>query len=418
MNKRPANSIIPWLVFGIAGLFYFYGCMLRVSPSVMASQLMQSFHLHAEAFGTLSADFYYIYIPMQLLVGLLMDRYGPKRLLALGAFISSFGIYLFASSISVSIADFGRFMIGFGSSFAFVVVLKIATIWLPVNRFALIAGSSMAIGVLGGIAGDFVFSALISLNGWEWACYYMALNGLLITFLILLFVKDENQYLTTNAEFQPLSDFKTVFEGLICLIKKPGIWINGLIGCLLYLPIAAFAESWEIPFLKNAGGFSHTQAVFAASMIFLGWAVGGPIVGLLSDIIKQRRLPITVGAVVSAILVSYILYVPNLSHSVMYVLFFVMGIFSSAQAIVFSVCREISPPNLAGTAIGFTNMLIMLSGISVFLVGFLLDHLGKHLYSYSLTNYQFALAILPIGAVLAVFLTFFLPETYCKMKKQ
>src|SRR5579884_3613957 len=73
--------IYAWLVCCLGALFYCYEYFLRISPSVMTQDLMRVYHLDAAMLGNLAAFYYYAYTPMQLPVGVLMDRFGPRRLL-------------------------------------------------------------------------------------------------------------------------------------------------------------------------------------------------------------------------------------------------------------------------------------------------------------------------------------------------
>ena len=78
VKKHP---LIPWLICGIGALFYGYEYILRIAPSIMSSELMHDFRLSASRYGSVIALYYFAYSPMQLVVGVLIDRYGPRRLL-------------------------------------------------------------------------------------------------------------------------------------------------------------------------------------------------------------------------------------------------------------------------------------------------------------------------------------------------
>lgn len=411
--------ILPWIICGLGALFYCYEYLLRVSPSVMTFDLMRVYHIDAAELGYLTAFYYYIYTPMQLPVGVLMDRYGPRRLLTIASLVSAIGMYLFASSHYLALAEFGRFLIGFGSAFAFVGVLKLATIWLPQNLFAFIAGLTLMLGMVGAMVGDLLLTSLVNFDGWKSASYLAAGFGAVLT-VILFFVLRDTAKGIDAVSHEPLPNMKSAFRGLFIIVKNPQIWVNGIIGCLLYISLSAFAELWGIPYLEEAYNFSNTDAAMAMSFMFLGWAIGAPFCGWLSDYIKQRRLLMTMGAAVSAILFSAILYVPHISKEGIYITLFIIGLFSSAQILVFAISREISPEKSVGTAIALTNMIVMLGGVMLQpLIGYLLDfkwagQMVDGVRVYSVSDYQYALAILPISLVVTVFLSFFLKETNCK----
>ena len=415
------SALVAWTICGIGALFYFYEYLLRISPSVVTNNLMLSYHIGAAALGNLAAFYYYIYTPMQLPVGVMMDRYGPRRLLTLAGTACAMGTFLFAISQYLWLAELGRFLIGFGSAFAFVGVLKLATVWLPPERFAMISGMTMALGQVGGMVGHISLTSMVTSEGWRLTFFILACLGMILTVIIYLVVRDAPKVGLQDADSQQISTWRNAFMGLYKIIKNPQMWIVGIIGCLLYIPTSAFAELWGITYLKTAYHFTSMEAARVVSMIFLGWAVGGPIVGWFSDKISQRRLPMTIGSVVAAILLAVVFYVPNLPKGAVGLVLFAFGFFSSAQVIVFAVGREISCSKSAGTAIALTNMFVMIGGV-VFqpLIGVFLDYFwsGKivnGVHVYTLADYQTALAVLPLGLLLCVFMTFFLTETHGKV---
>ena len=433
-NQSPSKTfskkvlILPWVMIALGALFYFYEYLLRVSPSIMTTDLMLAYHVTAGALGSLSAFYYFIYSPMQIPVGVLMDRYGPRRLLTMAALACAIGTYFFASSTSLALAEFGRFLVGFGSAFAYVGVLKLATIWLPPQYFGMVSGMCLALGMLGGMFGDIALNEMVQVDGWRLTSYIAACLGVILTLLLFVILRDgarrTGKHTKQGEVTHRVRTMKVALVGLLKISKDPQIWLTGLVGCLLYIPTSAFAELWGPSYLKVAFNFSNTEAATANSMIFLGWAIGGPLVGMLSDRLKQRRLPITVGAIVAAILMSIVMFVPNIPKHDVFTLLLLFGVFSSAQVLTFAIAREISSQKAAATAIAFNNMIIMLSGL-VFqpLIGHMLDwgwsgkivH-GVHVYTAG--DYQRALLVLPVGLVITVFLTFFMRETNCRLKPQ
>jgi sugar phosphate permease len=414
--------IIPWLICGLGALYYCYEYFLRICPGVMTNELMREYGLTGAQIGGLSAFYYHAYVPMQIMVGLLMDRYGPRRLLTLACLACAFGTYLFASGYSLAVAEAGRFLVGFGSAFAFVGALKLATIWLPPNRFALVSGIILCLGMIGAMMGDILLRALVDAIGWQVTIYISAVAGVVLTAILFTFIRDSNpQHVNYNKH---ALDFRGLLSGLWNALKNPQIWLNGLVGCLLYLSLSAFAELWGISYLEQAHGLSKVHAANANSMVFLGWAVGGPFWGWFSDFIKRRCLPIMCSSVVALVLVSILLFVPNLPTAFIYFILFAFGLLSSVQILVFAICREATSIKIAGTAIALTNMIVMLGG-NLFqpIIGKLLDMswtgaLVDGARVYSPAAYQFALALMPVGIIIAIFVMFFVRETHCEIKSE
>ncbi len=416
-----STALQGWLICALAALFYFYEYLLRVSPAVMTNDLMLNYHISAAGFGLLSGVYMYIYSPLQLFVGMLMDRYGPRVLLLQACLACVVGTYLFACSHSLTIGIVGRFLVGFGSAFAFVGVLKLAIIWLPPKRFAIVSGMAMALGKIGGLTGVNLLTALVGKFGWQNTCYYSVVFGSVLLAIMVMFIQDGFRSGHSASMGQQVSSLTKAFSGLIQIIRNGQMWINGLIGCLLYLPTVVFADLWGPMFLKQVYHFSNAKAAGVVSCIYLGWAIGGFMVGWISNKLHQRRLPISIGSIVAASLLSVVFFTSGLSALQVSLVFLVFGIFSSAQVLVFAIGREISSSESAGTAIALTNMFIMIGGAVLQpVIGIVLDFLWdgtivNGLHVYSADNFRIALAVLPVGLMLSVILSFFLKESFCRV---
>lgn len=413
------SAIMPWVICGLGALYYCYEYLLRISPSVMTQELMRMYDLTATEVGLFSAYYYHAYVPLQMVVGLLMDRYGPRRLLTIACMLCAIGTFLFAGGYSLEIAEFGRFLVGFGSAFAFVGALKLATIWLPPHRFALISGIITCLGMVGAMIGDIILRSFVDEMGWQITIYVSAVVGVVLTVVIWTVIRDAR---SRDIAFHTQSlNFRGLFAGLWSALRNPQIWLNGLMGLLLYLSLSAFGELWGIQYLEQSHGFSKTAAANANSLIFLGWAVGGPLWGWFSDAVRLRRMPLIFASVFSVIIVSIILYVPGLSSTQICLLIFGFGLISSAQVLVFAVAREATHMGMTGTAIALTNFFVMVGG-NVFqpVIGKLLDMkwtgaMVEGVRVYSPDAYQFALSVMPVGLVLAIIISLFIRETHAKI---
>jgi MFS family permease len=423
VTSSPINlaAIWPWIICALGAMFYCYEYYLRISPSVMSQSLMSTYHLDAARFGNLTADYYYAYVPLQFVVGLLVDRYGPRRLLILACLTCAMGAYLFAASDLLWVAQAGRFFIGFGSAFAFVCALKLATIWLPANRFAFVSGFITALGMVGAIAGDMTLTKMVVVYGWRETMVIAAILGVVLTLVILLFLKKKRT--TGQAAIEDEHSLHDLLQGLGRALMKKQMWIIGGIGTFLYLSLSAFAELWSIPYFEVAHHLGKMQAASLNTAIFLGWAIGGPLVGLISDKIKQRRLFVTFGAFFAFVFISIILYLPIQSFVLCYVLMFLFGFATSSQVLVFPLGKETNSDKMAGTSLALVNAFVMMGGL-IFqpVIGWVLDYTwhGSFLNGaryFSTTDYRLAMSVIPVCMIFAFILSLFLRETGSKLKK-
>lgn len=426
LTAKNKYHFFAWFVCALGAIYYSYEYLLRISPSVMEHQLRAHFGLTATGFGFLSAVYYYAYVPLQVPVGILLDRYGPRILITLACLVCVGGTFLFAATNLYWVALTGRFLVGFGSAFAFVGVLKLATIWLPEDKLGMVSGMAAALGTVGGMVGDNLLGMLVIHLGWKQMVFITAWFGLFLSAILWMGIRDSH---SGKAFTGTVGSFRKSMLDLFIIAKNGQIWINGLFGCLVYLPTTVFAEAWGIPYLKHAHHLTQESANFSNSLLFLGFTIGAPCMGFLSDKMKKRKPPMFCGAIGAAIIMAVLIYMPNLNESVIYILMVTLGLFYSAQCIVFAVGRELSPNEAAGTAIAMTNMIVMLGAMFMQpLVGRLLDESLKSHTQLSLpienmsetalqllytpADYQFALSVIPIGIVIAALLTFLLRETH------
>jgi len=415
-------SFMPWVVCLIAAVFYSYDFLLRVQPSVMIHPLMQFYGTNAAGVGLLSAFYYYAYTPLQIPAGLLLDKYSTRLVLTISALLCALGAYIFATINVYTLALIARALMGIGSAFAFIGALKLGARWIPQKNYALFVGIASGLGTVGAMFTDTILSGMVVYLGWQEAVLITAYIGLAIAVLITLIVKDKPNHLEepTTREFR---NWSHTFYRLKLIFKNSRFWINGIVGGLLFIPINVFASLWGVGFLKQAYALTDHHAAIATSLIFFGSAVGGPIAGWISDLIKKRKTLLFVGAFGTFLLTLIILFENNISNLTLYILLALLGIFVGAQILVFSIAREISPPRSTGTSSASTNFLVTM-GAAIFqpLIGYLLVKFWDGTFQapgipfYSLVNYRDALLLVPAGLAIAFVLIFFIPETNCKLQ--
>src|SRR3990167_7059212 len=225
MLKNSAKmKLTAWFVCSIGAIFYAYEYLLRIAPSAMEIPLRHHFALTATGFGLLSSIYYYAYVPMQVPVGILMDRFGPRRLLTLACFTCAAGAFIFSSTNMFNVAICGRLIVGIGSAFAYVGVLKLATIWFPENKLAMIAGLTAALGTIGEMIGDNVMDKIIMLSGWQQTIIWIGIIGLILTVIIWFSIHDHKRDLESGGT---IDTFKRNMYDLIIILKTKQMWLNG-----------------------------------------------------------------------------------------------------------------------------------------------------------------------------------------------
>lgn len=401
---------LPTVILLVAAIFYGYQYVLRVLPSLMSTELFSVYHFNAESFGVISAAFYLSYVPMQLVAGVLIDRFGPRLMLTCAAIVCVLGSFMFTLANYAALVFLARVFIGFGAAFAFIGLLKIALIWFPNRYFGLIAGIVTALGMVGALLGDVSLIAHMQTAVWRITCFWVGVIGIVIALLLFTFLDD----VKPNPRANHVDRF---FSVVIILMRNPQVWLCAFIAMLMSLPLSILAESWGIVYLKQIYNYSSVHAGSMTSMLFLGWIIGAPFFGFLVDRAGHARSLITIGATISSIISASILYLPGAPYTMSYFLFFLFGFFSSVQIIMFIIAKKHAPKGYAATAFGFVNMVTTFGGFfSVFVGLFLHDASANHILqglgklSLSHQNYEWAFLSIPIALVIAVFLSIYLEQ--------
>lgn len=388
--------LLGWLV---GSLFFFYAWILRVSPSVMVEELMRDFAVGGAILGNLSALYFYGYAGMQIPVGLLLDRFGPRRLMTAAAGLVAVACLLFAWSQGLVGASATRFLIGAGCAFSLVGAMAVAGQWFPRERFALLAGLAMMFGMAGGVFGQAPLRVAVNATDWRTTMASVAFIGFGLMIAAWVFVRDRRR---------GSGGLGAVFAGLRRVAVNRETWLNAVAGLGSTGPLLAFAGLWGVPYLQGVYDIDRVSAGTVTSVTFIGWGVGAPLIGWLSDHIGNRRTPLIAGLIVSATSLTAILYLPGVPLWGVGLLCFGIGFGGSAQIVCFALVREHNPPQLSGTAIGMVNALVTGAG-ALFqpLVGWLLDvgwdgALVDGARVYSIDAYHVAFSVLVAGCIIGI----------------
>ncbi|MDF1653548.1 MAG: MFS transporter [Coxiellaceae bacterium] len=411
------NNRRAWAIWALASAFFFAEYFARVSPSVMIRPLMIALNVNAYQLGSLSAFFYYAYVAMQLPVGALMDRFGPRWLLTAMALLCGISCLVFANVHILAVAKLTRFLMGFSAAFAFVGALKLASVWFPVQRFGFFAGATQAMGMWGAAVGEGPVSVLVNHMGWR---HTMELIGFILVALaiaIVIVVRDRPKNVSKQAQQVSGRSFG-LLSGLWRVLCNSQTWINGVFAGFIYAPTVAFAELWGPSYLHRVYGMSLEQAASAVSLIFIGWAIGSPIMGWVSDHIRGRKPVMIFAAFMSMLMLSATLYIPHLPELMVFVLLFLYGLFNSGLSVSYAVACEINPHAIAGTSMSFANMASVIIG-ALFqpVIGWLLDlhwsgNIQQGVRLYSAADFRYAMIALPVCFIISLLMMFWLRESF------
>ncbi len=425
-------SLQHWCAYVLGMVFFLYAFIQRVAPSVMTDELMHDFRVGATRLGILSGTYFATYALLQMPIGLLIDRYGARRLLSAAAALACLASIGFAASDSLTMATFYRAMTGATVAFAFVGTLSILSLNFPPRLFNTLAGVLQTMGMAGALVGQAPLRWLIEQRGWQQVFrdlgWMAALLALALFFAVPRRKKNNqssgteqdsgaSQVETSQQQKNGSADKPSLTASLGQVVSNPQSWYCALFGFGMAAPMLAFAGLWAIPWARSTYGIPPTQAAGIVSLLFLGWGIAAPIAGWFADASGKRKLIEVAGALLALIALSLLIYIPGWSLRSMSILFFLTGCGGSTMILLFSSIRRVNSDKNSAAAMGFANMFVVgAGGILQAVIGWLLDRndvqLSAGIPEYTAAHFQSALLILIGTSVLALISALLIRESY------
>ena len=247
---------------------------------------------------------------------------------------------------------------------------------------------------------------------------YLGAAGLVIAVLIYFIAQDAPKQCTMHHATHKHEERFIV--KLLALIGNGQLWLIAIYGGLMYLSTPVFCGLWGVPYLILKLHVSKAVAANYISLIFISWAVAGPVWGIISNKMGKRKTTLYWATIGALLTLSLFLYAPLHAGILIQALLFLFGIFSAGFLPAFALAKEICSQSYVATSLSFMNMMNMI-GVALIqpFIGFVLDHFWQGQWVngvrfYSLETYQIALLVLPIAVLLSLLLLPFIQETYCR----
>jgi MFS family permease len=386
--------VVAWL-FSL--VFYFLEYAVRSSPAVMLPQLAGAFGVSALGVSGILGMYYYTYSTASLVAGILLDRLGAKYVVATGMVILGIGCLLFMIP-QEGAGYLGRLLQGAGSAFAFTGAVYLASHGLSAQRLATAIGVTQCVGMLGGTAGQILVGRWIA-DGLSVPQFWSR------TGIVVILVAAGLMWITPG-ESRP-APLAKVSGGVLATYKivfsNPQSYLCGLAAGLLFVPTTVGDMVWGVRFFEADKLFSFTDAVFAISMVPLGWVFGCPLLGWLADRFGRRKPVYMGGAAIMLIGFVQLVYFQTLLPA--WLTLFVLGVASGAAMIPYTIIKEANPDEVKGSATGAINFLTF--GVTAAIGPIFAERFGKTLGIQGLdsaTHFRHA-GLFWIGVLIAALVT-------------
>lgn len=363
-------------IWATALLVYLAAVFHRTSLGVASLEASERFHLGPAALGTFTVLQVAVYASMQVPTGLLVDRYGARRVLTASALLMGLGQLLFAFATSYPLGLLARGVLGVGDAMTFVSVLRLVAAHFPARRYAVFASFTGSLGALGNLASTVPLSLLLASAGWTTTFAIAGAATALYSVVLILRVRD-NPIGVMPEPVDRTESLRTVLTQVSHAWRTPGTRLGFWVHFSTMFAPAMLGLLWGFPYLVEAQGLSEPTAGLVLSLLVVGAIVAGPAVGTVISRHPEWRTPMVVSYVTTALGVWTVLLGWPGGHAPLWLLvaaFAFLSLGGPVSAIAFALARDYNPMHRVGTATGVVNVggFVAIT-VTALAVGLLLD---------------------------------------------
>ncbi|MBW1614736.1 MAG: MFS transporter [Deltaproteobacteria bacterium] len=405
-----------WMLLPLS-LLFFLSQFYRATSAVIASELMRDLSLTAENLGFLSSVFFYAFALIQIPMGASMDIFGAKRLILFLSSVGIVGAIIFALAHSFPVAQIGRGLIGVGMACALMGPYKLISVWFPARAFATISGLILSIGTLGSIVATAPLAFAVNWIGWRKAFLFIAFIHLVITIWIYIAVKDSpDEYQAGDiSDLQNKNWVKGSMDGVLSVLRLPSFWLIALAAFVRYGTYISIAGLWAGPYLEHVYNIPLIDRGKILMLFPVGFLLGGPILGFLSDRVFRNRKSVALLAMFFYTIFFFPLtgFFPTPSLIMIGGIFFFIGFLTSCGNIMYANIKELLPRSISGTAMTAVNFFTMGgAGIFQYVMGISIDKFSLPQGQLPPEAFSFAFGLCFVAAALGTVAYIFVKEVH------
>jgi sugar phosphate permease len=383
-DQRLKYAIFLFILICLAYLFVTFH---RVSPAVIALDIMRDTGIGGTVMGIMSSVFFLTFGFMQLPSGILADSLGPRRTLPLFLTLAGIGAIFFGTSSSVGALMVSRALMGFGVSVVFVCGVKLMTNWFPPNLFARMNGMFLGMGGVGLILGSGPMAYMCTELGWRTSLIISGIVTMIIAAALFRWVRNSPEdkgflpYPDANIRFAPHDSMTTMKNSVSVIFRNREFWLIAIWFFCHFTLHNSFGGLWGGTYLMDVHNMSKVDTGSILNMMGLGMLAGGPFAGWLSDSFFRARRPVmlfyALGMCATYLVLA--LYGEHFPVWGLYLWFFCLAaVGMGSLSVGFASMRDIFGAAATGTASGFLNTFPSI-GVVLFqpATGWILESFGK-----------------------------------------
>jgi MFS family permease len=372
---------LAWLVWAVGLAAYTVGVLHRTSFGVAGLDAAARFHASPAALSGFVVLQLLVYAALQVPVGVLLDRFGARRMIAAGALTMAAGQLLLAVATGLPLAVLARVLVGAGDAFTFISVLSVVSAWFPARRVPLMTQLTGLVGQLGQVLSAIPLAALLHGPGWTPAFVSAAALGVAVAIAVLAVLRDRP---AGAPQPPPAATPAEVLDGLARSWREPGTRLGLWTHMGTQFSGTVFALLWGVPYLVAGQGLSAGAAGAMLTLLVAVGLVAGPLFGEFTARHPLRRswLVLSVLGATVAAWTAVLLVPPPAPLPLLVLLVVVLALGGPASMIGFDYARTFNPDHRRGAAVGIVNVGGFTASLAVALaVGVVLGAVGPGGYT-------------------------------------
>lgn len=370
---------------------FFLSYLFRTVNAVLAPDIVADTGLSASDIGLLTSMYFLAFGAFQLPLGMLLDRFGPRRVEAALLLVAALGAILFASLHSLLGLAIGRALIGMGVSCCLMAGFKAFALWFDSAQIPFINGLMMAFGGLGALASTLPVELLLNVMNWRSLFLLLGLMTALLAAALWLIVPEHDTPVTETRLQDQLRGLKVVFRDPFFWRITPAATIT--IGVSL-----SVQSLWIGPWLHDVQGL-HQHAVASHLMLAAGiMGITYPVIGMLTQ--RLARLGVATATVAGIGMSGFMLVIAVMAGGAVasaWALMVLFGFLAAFSSLSYALLGQHFPPQLVGRANTALNLLVFVAAFAMqWGLGAIIDHWTRLAGGYATTGYRVGFAVLAL----------------------
>jgi len=382
-----------WMVLSAAVSVYILAVFHRTSLGVAGLIAAERFHISSAQLATFTMVQLFVYAAMQIPVGVMVDRFGAKKLLVSGVVLMTGGQFAFAFAGTFGAGVAARVFVGMGDAMVFISLVQLVALWFPPARTAMVTQMTGVVGQIGAVVATAPLSAALHSVGWTRSFAGAASIGVLLGVVLIVVVRDSPYRDHHRDELK----MRAVGRALKLAWDEPGTRLGLWSHFTVQFGATVFALLWGFPFLVSGQGLTQGAASGLLIVMTVTAVVTSPLIGAFVTRWPYSRstLVLWIVGVIMAVWAVVLLWPGRAPLWLLVVLVVVLAVGGPGSMVGFDLARTFNPPTRLGSASGIVNVGGFVASLStVALIGLVLDQVAPGGPStYTVDSFRVAMSV-------------------------